>query len=263
MLGRSIGPPCRLGNPLALFVPERKHAILTVCCAAGPRTSQALHLRPRDIGSLRMVIRVEQGKGAKDGYVMLSPQILKVPHDSLLAISDTPLGESWGHRPKMLDAGAAASLRRMQRTARRRIVTDHDWILGLQGALSDERALQIAMRRVEIAERAFIASRQSADLAARVAKADMGEEMERAMQWDRPIPPTSPLMAKIDAALETRRMHAMQVLDAMDRLISALTVLRRAMKGSESCQDAAAIVERCVSAMADTTDFADDILPKR
>ena len=119
------------------------------------------------------------------------------------------------------------------------------------------------MRRVEIAERVFIASRQSADLAARVAKANMDEEMERSMRWDRPVPPNSPLMAKIDAALENRRVHALRVLDAMERLTSALTVLRRAMERCESCQDATAIFERCTKAMADTTDFADDILPKR
>ena len=119
------------------------------------------------------------------------------------------------------------------------------------------------MRRVEIAERLFIASRQSADLAARVAKADMDAEIERVMQWDRPVPPNSPLMAKIDSALENRRVHALQVLDAMERLTSALTILQEIMKRSESCQDAAAIFERCVKVMADTTDFADDILPKR
>ena len=129
--------------------------------------------------------------------------------------------------------------------------------------MSDDQALQIAMRHVEIAERAFLASRQSADLAARLAKAEMDEEMERAMRWDRPVPPNSPLMAKIDAALENRRIHALQVLDAMERLTSALTILRRAMKRSEGCQDADAIIDRCVKAMADTTDFADDILPKR
>ena len=53
-------------------------------------------------------------------------------------------------------------------------MTDHDCFPALQGALSDEQALQIAMRRVEIAERAFMASRQSADLAARVAKGGYG-----------------------------------------------------------------------------------------
>lgn len=161
------------------------------------------------------------------------------------------------------NAARRSAVHPRQSLASRRIVTDHDWSLELLGALSDDQALQIAIRRVEIAERAFIASRQSADLAARVAKANMDEEMERSMRWDRPVPPNSPLMAKIDTALENRRVHALRVLDAMERLTSALTVLRRAMDRCESCQDATLVFHRCVKAMADTTDFADDILPKR
>jgi integrase/recombinase XerD len=56
-----------------------KHrAILTVCYAAGLRISEAIQLKPAAIDSKRMVIRVEQGKGQKDRYVMLSPKLLDI-----------------------------------------------------------------------------------------------------------------------------------------------------------------------------------------
>ena len=51
--------------------------ILTVCYATGLRISEAIRLIPTDIDSQRMVIRVDQGKGQKDRYVMLSPRLLE------------------------------------------------------------------------------------------------------------------------------------------------------------------------------------------
>jgi integrase len=46
--------------------------------AAGLRISEAISLKVADIDNKRMVIRVEQGKGQKDRYVMLSPKLLEV-----------------------------------------------------------------------------------------------------------------------------------------------------------------------------------------
>ena len=40
--------------------------------------SEVVLLKITDIDSRRMVIRVEQGKGGKDRYVMLSPQLLRI-----------------------------------------------------------------------------------------------------------------------------------------------------------------------------------------
>lgn len=55
--------------------------ILTTCYAAGLRISEAVHLQAPHIDSQRMVIRVEQGKGQKDRYVMLSPKLLDTLRD--------------------------------------------------------------------------------------------------------------------------------------------------------------------------------------
>jgi site-specific recombinase XerD len=55
--------------------------VLTVCYATGLRISEAVHLKPAAIDSQRMVIRVEQGKGRKDRYVMLPPKLLDMLRD--------------------------------------------------------------------------------------------------------------------------------------------------------------------------------------
>lgn len=65
----------------ALFTSLRnlKHrAILMTIYAGGLRVSEIINLKVSDIDSQRMVLRIDQGKGRKDRYVMLSPRLLEV-----------------------------------------------------------------------------------------------------------------------------------------------------------------------------------------
>jgi site-specific recombinase XerD len=52
-------------------------AAFGVAYGAGLRVSEVVALKVSDIDSKRMTLRVEQGKGQRDRYVMLSPQLLE------------------------------------------------------------------------------------------------------------------------------------------------------------------------------------------
>ena len=52
-------------------------AALAVAYGAGLRAREVTHLRVSDVDSRRMTLRVEQGKGRRDRYAMLSPVMLK------------------------------------------------------------------------------------------------------------------------------------------------------------------------------------------
>lgn len=56
----------------------KSRTALTTVYATGLRVSEVVMLKIADIDSGRMVIQVEQGKGGKDRYVMLSPQLLRI-----------------------------------------------------------------------------------------------------------------------------------------------------------------------------------------
>ena len=71
----------------------KSRTALTTVYAAGLRVSEVVLLKIADIDSQRMVIRVEQGKGGKDRYVMLSPQLLTSVELAASALLALRLGE--------------------------------------------------------------------------------------------------------------------------------------------------------------------------
>ena len=63
---------------LIAAAPNLKHqTALSVAYGAGLRASEVIALKVGDIDSQRMTLRVEQGKGRKDRYAMLSPVLLE------------------------------------------------------------------------------------------------------------------------------------------------------------------------------------------
>jgi len=83
----TVNTPCRA--PVVLSQEEVAHlleaapglkvkAALSVAYGAGLRVSEVVALKVSDIDSERMTLRVERGKGQRDRYVMLSPQLLEL-----------------------------------------------------------------------------------------------------------------------------------------------------------------------------------------
>jgi len=87
-------------------IPSLKHrTILMLAYGAGLRIGEAVRVRVSDIDRERKVIRVQQGKGKKDRYTILSPAMLEIldrycwaarPEDLLFTtrIKDRPITDS-------------------------------------------------------------------------------------------------------------------------------------------------------------------------
>ena len=66
--------PEEVARLLAAAPSLKYQAALSIAYAAGLRASEVISLKVGDVDSARMLIRVDQGKGHKDRYVMLSRQ---------------------------------------------------------------------------------------------------------------------------------------------------------------------------------------------
>jgi len=106
----------------------KQRAALMTCYGAGLRISEAVGLKRGDIDSQRMLIRVEQSKGNKDRYVMLSARLLAVLRAYFRAVK--PEGEylfpSWRtHRHMTIATLSQACREAAQRAGLSKHVTAH------------------------------------------------------------------------------------------------------------------------------------------
>jgi site-specific recombinase XerD len=129
----------------------KHHTILTTCYAAGLRISEALHLKPASIDRQRMVIRVEQGKGQKDRYVMLSPKLLTSLEDYWRAARPKEWlfpGDIPG-QPLSRDAVGLACHAAQRRSGLNKLVTPHSlrhaFAVHLLEAGTDLRTIQLLL----------------------------------------------------------------------------------------------------------------------
>jgi len=143
-------------------VASYKHrVILTTCYAAGLRISEAVRLTAAAIDSQRMTLRVEQGKGRQDRYVMLSPTLLQTLREWWRAERPAPWlfpGDTAG-RHITHDAVETACRKAQQRCGLAKRVTPHSlrhaFAVHLLESGTDVRTIQLLLghRRLETTAR--------------------------------------------------------------------------------------------------------------
>ena len=69
--------PAEVGRLIAATGNLKHQTALSVAYGAGLRASEVVALKVGDVDSQRMTLRIEQGKGRKDRYAMLSPVLLE------------------------------------------------------------------------------------------------------------------------------------------------------------------------------------------
>jgi integrase/recombinase XerD len=73
--------PAEVARLLEAAAGPKYKAALSLAYGAGLRAMEVVSLKVSDIDSQRMMLRIEQGKGRKDRYAMLSPQLLELLRD--------------------------------------------------------------------------------------------------------------------------------------------------------------------------------------
>lgn len=92
-----------IGRLISVTSNLKHKAILMLTYSAGLRRMEVLQIKPKDIDSERMQVRIVQGKGKKDRYSILSQKTLEVLRQYYLAERPAKyLFEPMGHKGKAL-----------------------------------------------------------------------------------------------------------------------------------------------------------------
>ena len=186
--------------------PNLKHrAMLMTMYAGGLRVAEVTHLRVDDIDSQRMVIRVEQGKGRKDRYVMLSPHLRAVLQQYWRRQRPTPLLFPGPHgRPLTRE-----SVNRFFHRARRRAkITKHVYPYSLRHACAThllEGGTNIRVIQTLLGHRSLRTTQRYTHVAATYLQ-DTQSPLDR-LPGSRPPVPTH-AVARVVAAPALRRLAA-------------------------------------------------------
>jgi site-specific recombinase XerD len=170
----------------------KNRAALMTCYGAGLRVSEAVALKVTDIDSKRGLIRVEQGKGRKDRYAMLSDRLLDALRRYWRATRPTHyLFPSWKPDRHMSAASLQLACREAAAHAglRRRITVHglrHAFATHLLESGTDMRIIQVLLghSRMETTTRYAQVSPQV--VAATVSPLDRMDRPVKAKRPDRP-----------------------------------------------------------------------------
>jgi integrase/recombinase XerD len=131
----------------------KKRIVLKTIYSGGLRLNEAIHLKVSDIDSQRMTIRIEQGKGGKDRYVMLSPTLLSLLRDYYKALRPSGVwlfpSDRDGKRPMNAESLQRAFTRAVNRLGWRKKVSirtlRHCFATHLLESGQDVRTIQLLL----------------------------------------------------------------------------------------------------------------------
>src|ERR1700693_5211408 len=176
---------------LAFFdhIPGLKYrAALMTAYGAGLRVSEVVALKVADIDSSRMLLRIQQGKGQKDRYAMLSPRLLDVLRRYFRTIR--PQGDylfpSWRNDHHVCTASLQLACREatMRAGIRKRVTVHtlrHSFATHLLENGTDIRIIQVLLGHSQIDTTARYAAASPQVVAATVSPLDaMGQKAKAA-----------------------------------------------------------------------------------